>query len=43
MQENVFNLPPQNWEEFLNLKGIWIGLGQALSEIEDVRKKDYDN
>lgn len=42
MQADVFAKPPQDYESFVKLMGIWIGLGQALSEIENARKADYD-
>ncbi len=41
-QAQVFQTPPQNHEEFVKQLGIWMGLGEALSVIEDARKKDED-
>lgn len=41
-QAKVFATPPQNHEEFVKQLGIWMGLGEALSVIEDARKKDDD-
>lgn len=41
-QEEIFATPPQDYEEFVKRMGVWIGLGEALSIIEDARKKDED-
>lgn len=41
-QSEVFASAPQNYEEFVKRQGIWIGLGEALSIIDDARKKDED-
>jgi len=40
--KQVFEVPPNDHEEFKKLLGIWIGLGEALSMIEDARKKEQD-
>ena len=43
LQELVFSKPPQNYEEFVRQQGIWQGLGDALSIIQDaVRKANED-
>lgn len=41
-QERIFATPPQNYEEYVKQLGVWIGLGEALSIIEDARKKEED-
>ncbi len=41
-QAQVFQTPPQNHEDFVKQLGVWMGLGEALSVIEDARKKDED-
>lgn len=41
-QAEVFSMPPQDHEDFVKQLGIWIGLGEALSIIEDARKKEED-
>lgn len=42
-QSEVFATPPQSYEEFVKRQGVWIGLGEALSIIEDARKRDEDD
>lgn len=42
MQVDIFNKPPQNFDEFTKRLGVWTGLNDALSVIEDVRKRDED-
>lgn len=41
--ENTFKTPPQDYDGFIKQLGIWVGLNEALSVIEDARKKDYDD
>lgn len=43
LQVNVFGKPPQDYNEFTKLLGIWTGLNEALGVVEDVRKKDRDD
>lgn len=43
MQTEVFQKPPQSMEDFKERKGIWIGLNDALSVIEDARKKELQD
>ncbi len=42
-EKQIFSTPPQNHEEFVKQLGVWMGLGEALSIIEDARKKDEDD
>lgn len=39
----VFRTPPQDDRDFAKQLGIWLGLGEALSILEDVRKKEKDD
>lgn len=41
-EKQVFSTPPQDYEEFVKQLGVWVGLGEALSIIEDARKKNED-
>lgn len=43
LQEDVFRSPPANYLEFLKRLGIWIGLSDALSIIEDARKGNEED
>lgn len=43
MQADIFQKPPQDFDEFTKRLGIWIGLNDALGVVEDVRKKDRDD
>lgn len=43
MQTDIFNKPPQNFDEFMKRVYVWTGLNEALSVVEDVRKKDRDD
>lgn len=43
LQEEIFKRPPQDHYEFTKRLGIWTGLGEALSEIEDARKKESND
>lgn len=43
MQVEIFSKPPQDFNEFTQRQGIWIGLNYALSDIEDARKKEKDD
>ena len=38
----VFVNPPQDYDDFSKRMGIWLGLGEALSVIEEARKNDED-
>jgi len=39
LQEAVFQKPPQDFNEFTKLLGIWMGLNDALGVVEDARKR----
>lgn len=41
-ESQIFKTPPQNYEEFIKQLGVWMGLGEALSVIEDTRKRNED-
>lgn len=43
MQADIFNVPPQNYDDFVKRLGVWMGLGEALGIIEDARKKERDD
>lgn len=43
LQVSVFMKPPQDFNEFTKLLGVWTGLNEALGVVEDVRKKDRDD
>jgi hypothetical protein len=43
LQEAVFTKPPQDFNEFTKLLGIWMGLNDALGVVEDARKKERDD
>lgn len=43
LEKQAYSTPPQNQEEFSKRLGVWMGLGEALSVIEDARKKEQDD
>jgi hypothetical protein len=43
MQADIFKNPPQNYEDFIKRLGIWKGLGDGLSIIQDARKDNDDD
>lgn len=40
LESGVFNQSPKTIEDFREYKGLWMGLGEALSILEEVRKKE---
>lgn len=42
-EKEIFANPPQDYDDFSKRMGIWMGLGEALSIIEDARKSDDDD
>lgn len=43
LERQAYSAPPQNQEEFAKRLGVWMGLGEALSVIEDARKKEQND
>ncbi len=43
LQAEVFAAPPLNYEDFAKRLGVWMGLGEALSIIEDARKSEEND
>lgn len=43
LQVAAFSKPPQDFNEFTKLLGIWTGLNDALGVVEDIRKKERDD
>lgn len=43
VMESCFKTPPQDYEAFVKQLGVWIGLNECLTIIEDARKKDEDD
>jgi len=43
VMETVFKTPPQDYESFVRQLGRWSGIGEALSVIEELRKKDGED
>lgn len=40
LESGVFNQSPKTIEDFREFKGIWLGLGEALSILDDIKKKE---
>lgn len=40
LENEVFRIPPQSFDDFKERKGAWIELGKVLSMIEDITKKE---
>ncbi len=43
VMETCFKTPPQDYVAFAKQLGIWMGLNECLTIIEDARKKDEDD
>lgn len=42
MQADIFKNPPASYEDFIKRLGIWKGLGDGLSIVQDARKDNDD-